>query len=192
MLNRDSQYLAQLRDYYAQNGALPSFTNVGRMLGMKSTGSVAALVRRMREDQYLESGVGGRIQPGQRFFERQRSESPVPAGLPQTSQDVTADTIAIDRYLVDEPSRTVLVQVKGDSMVKAGLFSGDTVVVKRGAPTKPGDIVVAQVDGEYTIKYLAKDRKGFYLKPGNENYADIRPRDDLDIFGKVTGCFRKY
>jgi SOS-response transcriptional repressor LexA len=77
-------------------------------------------------------------------------------------------------------------------MVAAGLLPGDTVVVKRGAPAKAGDIVVARVDGEFTVKYLAQGRSGFYLKPGNVEFDDIRPKDELEIVGRVTGSFRKY
>lgn len=116
----------------------------------------------------------------------------MPAGIPQAAQDVTSDTVAIDTYLIDEPSRTLLIRVKGDSMVNAGLLPDDTVVVKRGAPAQPGDIVVARVDGEYTIKYLARDKKGFYLRPGNDAYTDIKPKEELDLFGRVVGAYRKY
>ena len=77
-------------------------------------------------------------------------------------------------------------------MIEAGLMPGDTVVVKKGAPTKPGDVVVAIVDNEFTVKYLALDRRGFFLKPGNRAYTPIRPKDDLEIYGLVVGMFRKY
>lgn len=192
MLNRDEEYLGKLRDYYAEHRGLPSFAAIGKLLNLRSTSSVAAMVKRMRDVGYLESGHGGRIQPGDRFFERSRSEVPVPAGIPQAAQDVTSDTVAIDTYLIDEPSRTLLIRVKGDSMVNAGLLPDDTVVVKRGAPAQPGDIVVARVDGEYTIKYLARDKKGFYLRPGNDAYTDIKPKEELDLFGRVVGAYRKY
>lgn len=98
----------------------------------------------------------------------------------------------VDAYLVDQPSRTVLLTVKEDSMIEAGLMPGDTVVVKKGAPTKPGDVVVATVDNEFTVKYLAYDRHGFFLKPGNRAYVPIRSKDDLEIYGLVVGMFRKY
>lgn len=82
--------------------------------------------------------------------------------------------------------------VRGDSMIEAGLMPGDTVIVKKNAPHKIGDIVVAMVDGDYTVKYLAHDKAGFYLKPGNQAYPPIRADDHLEIFGLVVGCFRKY
>ena len=85
-----------------------------------------------------------------------------------------------------------MLKVRGESMVEAGLLPGDTVIVKKEAPTDLGDIVVALVDREYTVKYLAKDKDGFYLKPGNKGYQNIRAKNDLQIFGLVIGAFRKY
>lgn len=85
-----------------------------------------------------------------------------------------------------------MLTVKGDSMIDAGLMPGDTVIVKRGDPAKSGDIVVASVDNEFTVKYLEQDKTGFYLKPGNTAYPNIRPHDHLEVFGMVVGSFRKY
>lgn len=114
------------------------------------------------------------------------------AGLPATANDAGLEAIAIDRYLVSKPSRTVLLQVKGDSMIDAGLHEGDHVVVDRGQPAQVGDIVVAIVDNQFTVKYLAQDKRGFFLKPGNPAYAVIRPETTLELYGVVTGSFRKY
>ena len=77
-------------------------------------------------------------------------------------------------------------------MIDAGLLPGDIVVVLKGSEAKVGDIAVAVVDCDYTIKYLAKDDAGFYLKAGNKEYRDIRPKESLEIFGVVTGSFREY
>jgi len=71
-------------------------------------------------------------------------------------------------------------------------LSRDIVVVKKGAPADVGDIVVAIVDQECTVKYLAKDETGFYLRPGNNAYPDIRLTESLELFGVVVGQFRKY
>lgn len=76
-------------------------------------------------------------------------------------------------------------------MIDAGILPRDTVIVKRNAPASIGDIVVAIVDNEYTVKYLAKDEKGFYLKAGNAAYPAIRARDQLELYGLVVGVFRK-
>jgi len=76
-------------------------------------------------------------------------------------------------------------------MIDAGILPGDTVIVKKSAPTKVGDIIVAMVDNEFTVKYLAQNNNEYFLRPGNKEYSDIRPLDYLKIYGLVVGVFRK-
>lgn len=191
MKNRDQEYLDKLRDYYAKHRVLPSFSGVAALLGLKTTSTVAAMVDRMKTAQLLASSPDRRLQPGKHFFNRFLVGS-VRAGEPQAANDVPVRGLEIDAYLIDSPSRTVLLTVKGDSMINAGLLPGDTLVVKKSAPAVEGEIVVAIVDNEFTVKYLAKDKAGFYLKPGNIAYPIIRPKDGLEIFGLVVASFRKY
>lgn len=191
MQNRDAEYLGKLRDYYAQHRVLPSFAGVARLVGLKSTSAVSAMVDRMKAVGLLESSPDRRLQPGKAFFEREVLDN-VQAGMPQPANDAQQEVVTIDEYLIDSPSRTALLTVKGDSMIDAGIMPGDKVLVKKGAPAKPGDIVVAIVDNEYTVKYLGHDKRGFYLQPGNKAYSLIRAKDSLEIFGLVVGAFRKY
>lgn len=191
MKNRDPEYLAKLRDYYAEHRVLPSFSGIANLVGLSSTSAVAAFVKRMKGGGYLDSTADRRLQPGKRFFEREIVDV-VRAGSPEPANDVVARILEIDAFLIDNPSRTILLTVIGDSMVDAGLMPGDTVIVKKGAPAKPGDIVVAIVDNDFTVKYLAEDRRGFYLEPGNKAHEPIRAKDHLEIFGLVVGSFRKY
>jgi repressor LexA len=191
MQNRDNEYLAKLRDYYAEHRVLPSFAGVAKLVGLRSTSAVAAMVKRMKEPGYLDSSPDRRLQPGKRFFEREVLDS-IQAGTPQPTTNAMPEAFNIDEHLIDSPSNTVMLKVTGDSMVDAGLLPGDVVIVKKGAPASVGDIVVAVVDGEYTVKRLAADKSGFYLKPANRSYQDIRARDYLQVFGLVIGSFRKY
>lgn len=191
MKNRDDEYLDKLRDYYASQHVLPSFSGIAKLVGLNTTSAVSAFVKRMKELGYLASTPDKRLQPGKRFFEREVVDS-VQAGFPRPANDAGSQAMSIDDYLIEQPSRTIMLTVKGDSMIDAGLMPGDTVVVKKGAPSKAGDIVVAIVDNEFTIKYLAYDKNGFFLKPGNKVYPPIRPKDHLEIFGLVVGSFRKY
>ena len=100
--------------------------------------------------------------------------------------------MSIDNYLVRNPSKTVLITVKGDSMIDAGLRDGDVVVVEKSASASVGDIVVAIVENEFTLKRLAKEKDRFVLRPENRAYPVIRPRGDLELFGVVVGMFRRY
>lgn len=190
-MSKDTEYLAKLQDYYAEHRILPSFAGIGAIVGMKSKSAVSAMVGRMIAAGYLAYAPDRRLQPEKRFFEREIADT-IQAGVPRAANDVVADAIAIDAHLIDTPSRAVLLTVKGDSMADAGLVPGDTVIVKKGAPAKPGDIVVAIIDNEFTVKYLERDKAGFYLRPGNKAYSPIRAQDHLEIFGLVVGMFRKY
>lgn len=191
MKNRDQEHLDKLRDYYAEHRVLPSFSVIAKLVGLKTTSAVSVMVDRMKAAGYLQAAPDRRLQPGRLFFEREVLDS-IQAGLPQPANDPGIEGLNIDSYLIENPSRSVLLTVKGDSMVEAGLMSGDTVIVKKGAPAKPGDIVVAIVDNEFTVKYLAEDKRAFFLKPGNKAYSAIRAKDHLEVFGLVVGSFRKY
>lgn len=187
----DFEYVNRLRDHYAKHQTFPSIAKLCEVVGLSSTSSVFALIGRLKEAGYLRS-VDRRIAPGEKFFERQVLNS-VRAGVPETAPaEDSPEGLQIDAYLVPRPSKTVLLRVQGDSMRDKGLLPGDLVVVERGAPAEPGQIVVAMVDGAPTVKILAKDRKGFYLKAANPDYEDIRPKDGLELWGLVTGSFRRF
>ncbi len=190
MGNKDELYLTILRDDYARNGVIPPFSSIAGLLNFKATSSVAALVKRLKVAGYLSSTKDKRLAPTPKFLERVIADS-VRAGIPESSNDVEYGIGSIDTYLIEKPSHTVLLNVRGDSMVDAGLLDGDKVVVLKGAPSKVGDIVVAIVDNLFTVKYLDQDSKGYLLRPGNPMYKPIRPRERLEIFGLVTGSFRK-
>jgi repressor LexA len=131
------------------------------------------------------------LRPGKRFFERPVAEH-VRAGHPSVPGDALPSLVAIDDYLIRSPSRTVLIRVKGDSMSEAGIHDGDVVVVEKRNTAKDGDIVVAIVDNEFTLKRLATERGRTVLRPENKAYPIIFPKDELEIFGVVVGQFRRY
>lgn len=191
MQNRDQEYLGKLQDYYAENGVLPSFSKIASLIGLKTSSAVSAMVDRLKASEHLASTPERRLIPGAKFFERSVADT-VRAGVPEPSNDVRSDVVSIDHHLIQKPSHTVLLSVRGDSMIDAGLLEGDTLVVVKGAPYQVNDIVVAIVDNEFTVKYLAHDKRGFYLKPGNKAYAPIRAKDHLEVYGLVVGSFRKY
>ena len=190
--NRDHEYLGKLQDYYAQHRVLPSYAAVARLLGLKAISAVAKMVDRMKAEGFLDSTPDKRLQPGKRFFERELADT-IRAGLAAAANDALAEPLRIDDTLIRVPSRTVLLTVKGDSMIEAGLMPGDTIIVLKGTPAKVGDIVVAIVDNEFTVKYLDTDKHGqFFLRPGNKAYPAIHPHEALEVFGRVEGAYRVY
>ena len=187
----DRDYLHQLQDYYALHRVLPSYATIGELIGLRSKSSVAALIARLKLAGVIESTPDKRLKPTARFFERPLAES-VRAGIPHPAGDASNDALTIDEYLIERPSRTVLVKVKGDSMIDAGIHEGDIVVVERKQSADLGEIVVAIIDNEFTLKTLQRDKNGFVLQPANPAYASIRPKGELEIFGFVIGLVRKY
>lgn len=187
----DGQYLARLRDYYAQHRVMPSYARIGALVGLTSKGSVAGMVLRLKGEGFLESSPDRRLKPGRRFFERSVGES-VQAGLPSPSSDAGSSTLTIDEHLIAAPSKTVLVKVKGDSMIDAGIHSGDTVVVEKRNTANTGDIVVAIVNNEFTLKRIGREKGRVVLRPENKAFPVIRPKEGTEIFGVVVGLFRKY
>ena len=187
----DAQYLAKLQDYYAKHRMLPSYSGIGALVGLSSKASVAEMAMRLKVEGFLDSAPDRRLKPGKRFFEREVAES-VRAGMPSPAADTRPDGISIDEYLVGKPSRTILITVKGDSMIDAGIHEGDRVVVEKRVAAVPGDIVVAIVDNEFTLKRLAREKGRIVLKPENKAYPVIRPKEDAEIYGVVVGLVRKY
>ena len=187
----DGQYLAKLQDYYARHRVLPSYASIGKLVGLNSKASVADMVLRLKAEGFLESSPDRRLKPGKRFSERPIAES-VRAGLPSPAADAGPDTLTIDEYLVPHPSRTVLITVKGDSMIDAGIHAGDVVIVEKRVAANVGDIVVAILDKEFTLKRLDREKGRIVLRPENRAYPVIRPKGDAEIFGVVVGLFRKY
>lgn len=191
-MGHDNDYLAALQDYYAEHRTLPSYALIAQLLGFKSKNAVTALVARLKLQNYLESAPDKRLKPGARFFERIVADSSVRAGFPAEAASDRSDTLSIDGYLVERPSRTVLIPVKGDSMIDAGIMPDDVVVVEKRQLANVGDLVIAIVDNEFTLKTLGSENGEFVLYPANKAYPTIRPRGQLEIFGVVVGQFRKY
>ncbi len=187
----DNQYLLKLQDYYAKHRVMPSYATLGELVGLSSKASVAELVLRLKAERLVESTPDRRLKPGKRFFERTIEES-VHAGMPHPAFESRPDTVSIDDYLVYHPSKTTLITVKGDSMIDAGIHDGDIVVVEKRATANVNDLVVAIVEGEFTLKRLGREKGRMVLIPENKAYPTIRPKEDLEIFGVVVGQFRRY
>lgn len=190
--NKDAEYLGLLRDYYAAWQSLPSYNRLCEVLGLASRSAVAKVLNRLRSAGFLARTPDAMWVPTASFFERPLAAFRVPAGAPDTAGDAGVEAFAVDAYLISKPSHTTLVPVKGDSMIEAGIFSGDIVVVEQRVAAKVGDIVVAIVDNEFTIKTLALERGKYLLHPANRAYPVIRPRGQLELFGVVVGLIRKY
>ena len=116
----------------------------------------------------------------------------IQAGFPTPAEEELADTISFDEYLVPHKESSYILKVKGDSMIDAGILEGDMVIVERKGTALPGQIVIAEVDGEYTMKYLRKNGSTLYLEAANKKYDLIYPKEALKVEAVITAVVRKY
>jgi repressor LexA len=100
--------------------------------------------------------------------------------------------MSLDEFLIERPEQTFLIKVSGDSMIDAGIQEGDLVLVERGRSPKNRDIVIAQVDNEWTMKYYDKTGSQVRLIAANKKYPPIKPQQELKIGGVVVAVIRKY
>ena len=160
------------------------------LVGVSKQGAVK-FIDRMIFAGYISKGPGGRLSPANMFFARPHV-GVAPAGFASPATEALGDAITIDDYLVKNPSSTVLVEVRGESMIDAGIHHGDFLIVERTTNPNIGTIVVAIIDGDFTIKYLRTGNEGPFLEPANKEYPNIYPETSLDIYGEVVGQFRKF
>lgn len=118
----------------------------------------------------------------------------ISAGFPSPAGDYAEDGLDLNNYLVKNKPATFMFTVRGESMIGAGICDADKVVVDRALKAKHNDIVVAVVNGEYTIKRLYKYRGRIELRPENPNYQPITfsEGNELQIWGVVVGVVRRY
>ena len=189
---KDGEYLAKLQDYYADWKSIPSYAKLCEVFGIASKSWVKAVLTRLNAAGFIERTPDGAWIPTRQFFARPLAESSVQAGMPASITETQGEYFIIDEMLIDTPSETTLIPVRGDSMIEAGIYDGDIAVVEKRNIANVGDIVVAIVDNEFTLKTLDKERGKYILRPANQAYQVIRPQGTLEIFGVLTGLIRKY
>jgi len=116
----------------------------------------------------------------------------VHAGFPSPAEEELRDVISFDDYLAPHPETSFLLSVTGDSMIGAGIMEKDLVIVERGRQPRDGDIILAEVDGNWTMKYFRKKGRTVTLEAANPGYPPIVPQTELRIAGVVTALVRKY
>jgi DNA polymerase V len=120
--------------------------------------------------------------------------SPVKAGFPSMVEGELEGTLDLHELLITHPAATFYVRVEGDSMVGAGIFPGDMVIVDRALEARNGDLIIAVLDGELTLKRFIKQQGAVCLRAENPDYPDIQvtPGKDFMIWGVVSGCVKKF
>ena len=170
---------------------MPTYAEMAKLFGYKSKNAVAKLVEKLIDAGAVAKDHLGRLTPTTLFGEV-KMLGLVEAGIPMPAEEMTFDTTSLDEWLVRDREDTFILRVKGDSMIEAGIFEGDFVLVERTNKWKVGDIVVADVDGSWTLKYLRQNAQGYYLQPGNKKYKNIYPTESLNVAAVVLSVIRKY
>jgi SOS regulatory protein LexA len=185
--------VSKLRAFYTRHKRLPSFSEIQKLLHYQSKGGVSRLIPHLIERGVIRKDSKGKLLPTP-LLEGMGIKllGEVQAGFPSPAEEELVDTLSLDDFLVRKPEASYLLKVSGDSMIEAGICPNDLVIVERGRQPGNGDIVIAQVDGEWTMKYYYRHGRQVVLRPANRKYQPIRPREELTIGGIVIACVRKY
>ncbi len=191
MIENLKEKVGRIRKYYRENKVMPTYDEICLLFGFKSKNAAFKLVNKMVDKGFVEKMDKGRLKPGTNFLGLPLFSS-VSAGPATAEEEILLDHVDLNDYLIKKPESTVLINVRGDSMIDAGIHEGDKVIVDQKAAPQLGNIVVAVVDGDYTVKYLDKSKDGkIILQPGNPKYKPIVPQNEMAVFGKVVGVIRK-
>ena len=187
---KQKNFFENLKKLYGKE-PLPSFEKIAQELGFRHKNSVWQYFNKLKEEDLVREKNG-------RFFINPESfgailfSSTVKAGFASLAEEGIERRVSLDYdFDLDNPS-IFMFKVSGDSMVNAGIFEGDTVIIKKTASAKDGDIVLAYIDGGYTLKTYRNKNGKIWLQPENSSYPIITPKESLSIFGVATGIVRKF
>jgi len=176
----------------------PSISEMATFLKVKSKNAVAKLLNALEEDGFIKisgkargievlDSLGESLEKG---WLRVPIMGHVQAGSPHLAEEHIEDWINLPQTLVKGRRDVFLLRVRGDSMINAGIFEGDLVIVRPVKEAKNNDIVVALLHDEATVKRFIQIKNRSYLKAENPDYKNIYPKEDWMIQGKVVGVIR--
>lgn len=187
----EKDYKHILLSFYDREKRMPTYSEMTKLFGFKSKNAVARIVHKLIDAGMVTKDSLGRLLPASSF-----TETPllglVKAGFPSPSEDILETTMNIDNFLIQKKDKTYILEVDGDSMIDAHIADGDLVIAERADTAKDGQIIIAEVDGEFTMKYFRKRGSKVWLEPANKKFKPIYPEHDLQIRAIVKGVIRKY
>jgi len=185
------KYQRQIIKFYKTNKRMHSYSEIMTLLDFKSKNSAFKLVNKLITENFLAKDKKGKLIP-KNIYGEMRVLGQIEAGFPSPAEEELADTMSLDEYLIHNKEATYMLKVSGDSMKDAGIISGDMVLVDRSLTPADGDIVIAEVDNKWTMKYLRKNGRKIYLEPANKRFSNIYPEEELNIAAVVKAVIRKY
>jgi repressor LexA len=202
LTDRQKEILGFIQEFISSNGFPPTFREIASHFNLASTFGVKRHIDALVKKGFLNSiSNSGRtlsvvnLSPAK---EAETCEIPiigrVAAGYPILAEENIEGTLSLDPSLIRKKKDCFGLKVKGDSMINAGIFEGDLVIISPQKECTDGDIVVALLDDEATMKRFVREDGQIYLKPENENYSiiDLNKYSNFSIIGKVIGVFRSY
>ena len=187
----ETDYKKILIQFYGSEKRMPTYSEMMSLFGFKSKNAVSRIVDKLIDAGYITKDPLGRIMASAAFTEVPMVGL-VKAGFPSPSEDLMETTMNIENYLIKKKESTYIFEVDGDSMIDAHIADGDLVIAERTETAKDGEIVIAEVDGEFTLKYFRKQGSKVWLDPDNKKFKPIYPINDLKICAIVRGVIRKY
>jgi SOS regulatory protein LexA len=186
-----NKYQNKIESFYSENKRMPSYSEMTQLFGFKSKNAVFKVVEKLIEAGLVAKDHIGRLVPSATFGEVPMLGL-VTAGLPANVEEELTDTVNLDDLLIKNKSLTYMLEVDGDSMIDAHIEKGDMVIVEKANHAKDGQIVIAEVDGEFTMKYFRDKNGKKWLEPANENYSPIYPEHSLNVIATLKAVIRKY
>lgn len=183
-------YKQQLIDFYHSRKRMPTYAEMMALFGYKSKNAVARLVEKMIDAGIVTKDKLGKLLPTT-LFDSVPLLGSVKAGFPSAVDEVL-ETLNLEQYLIKKKRETYMVEVDGDSMIDEHICDGDIVIAERTDVAKNGDIVIANIDGEFTMKYLRTDGKKSWLEPANKAFKPMYPKHNLNVVAIIRGVIRKY
>ncbi len=182
-------FFEKLKETYGQE-VLPSFEQIAKDFGFKHKNSVWQYFNKLKDEDLIQE-KNNRFYINKELFGAILFSSVVKAGFASVADDYVEKRISLDEsFNINSPS-TFLFTVSGDSMINLGIYEGDKVIVKKTNSARDGDIVIAFIDGGYTLKTYRNKQGKIWLEPANENYPNLYPKEQLVIFGVAQGIVRK-
>lgn len=177
--------------FFTENKRMPTYEEMKGVFGVASKNTVAYRIKRLTEEGVLHKS-GNKLSLVNTGTVMRLGT--VQAGFPTAAdEDVTTEIMSLDDFLIERKSSTYMLEVVGESMKDAGIIEGDLVLVERGRTPKRGDIVLALVDNEYTLKYLETEKGKPVLIPANKSFRKIYPNPNtLKIEAVLKAVIRKY
>lgn len=195
---RQQDILSFIRDFIREKGYPPAVREIGKAVGLSSSASVHSHLQKLEDGGYLQRDPAKprAMELVENAAWRQKSMIPVPlvgrvtAGTPILAQENIEDVFPLPQALIGNHEHVFLLTVQGDSMIKAGIFDGDYILVRKQDFADNGDIVVALIEGEEaTVKRFFRERDIIRLQPENDRLAPIYSRN-VSVIGKVIAVFR--